>query len=264
MRNIFLSLLLLVGFTTVTAQQLKSPYFTFSPTLTPDGETIIFSYEGDLWKVSINGGQAYRMTAMEGEETRPSVSPDGKWLAFSGEQFGNMDVFIMPLEGGEIQQLTYHEATDEVESWSWDSQTIYFTSNRYNRYTAFEIDIAGFTPKRLFPNYFNTVHNTVVSPVTGEIFSMKVGKAKTLHIESDIRVSIIQILNPITLRPRLTSNTPIMKERILEQVSIRMETCISCLMRPMENITYILLKSPKNSVNRFPNFYHVAKSQCQW
>lgn len=170
MRNIFLSLLLLVGFTTVTAQQLKSPYFTFSPTLTPDGETIIFSYEGDLWKVSINGGQAYRMTAMEGEETRPSVSPDGKWLAFSGEQFGNMDVFIMPLEGGEIQQLTYHEATDEVESWSWDSQTIYFTSNRYNRYTAFEIDIAGFTPKRLFPNYFNTVHNTVVSPVTGEIF----------------------------------------------------------------------------------------------
>ncbi|SIO08362.1 S41 family peptidase [Algoriphagus halophilus] len=170
MRNIFLSLLLLVGFTTVTAQQLKSPYFTFSPTLTPDGETIIFSYEGDLWKVSINGGQAYRMTAMEGEETRPSVSPDGKWLAFSAEQFGNMDVFIMPLEGGEIQQLTYHEATDEVEAWSWDSQTIYFTSNRYNRYTAFEINIAGSTPKRLFPNYFNTVHNTVVSPVTGEIF----------------------------------------------------------------------------------------------
>ncbi|WP_243431595.1 hypothetical protein [Algoriphagus lutimaris] len=170
MRNLFLALLLLVGFNTVNAQQLKSPYFTFSPTLTPDGETIVFSYEGDLWKVSINGGQAYRMTAMEGEETRPAVSPDGKWLAFSAEQFGNADVFIMPIEGGEIQQLTYHEATDEVESWSWDSQTIYFTSNRYNRYTAFEINIAGSTPKRLFPNYFNTVHNTVVSPVNGEIF----------------------------------------------------------------------------------------------
>lgn len=148
----------------------QSPYFTFSPTLTPDGQTIIFSYEGDLWKMPVDGGQSVRLTAMQGEESRPAVSPDGKWLAFSGEQFGNTDVFLMPLEGGEIQQLTYHEATDEVESWSWDSQKIYFNSNRYNRFTSFEIDISRSTPKRLFPNYFNTVHQVVENPKTGEIF----------------------------------------------------------------------------------------------
>lgn len=148
----------------------QSPYFTFSPTLTPDGQTIIFSYEGDLWKMPVDGGQSVRLTAMQGEESRPAVSPDGKWLAFSGEQFGNTDVFLMPLDGGEIQQLTYHEATDEVESWSWDSKKIYFNSNRYNRFTSFEIDISGSTPKRLFPNYFNTVHQVVASPKTGEIF----------------------------------------------------------------------------------------------
>lgn len=148
----------------------NSPYFTFDPTLTPDGETIIFSYEGDLWKVPTAGGQAVRMTGMEGDETDPAVSPDGKWLAFTAQQFGNKDVFIMPLEGGEIQQLTFHEATDEVESWSWDSKTIYFNSDRYNRYSAYSVDLSGATPKRLFPHYFNTIHNVAVSPTTGEIF----------------------------------------------------------------------------------------------
>ncbi|MBN7814168.1 S41 family peptidase [Algoriphagus pacificus] len=170
MKKLFFALFLVFGFYEASAQSSESSYFTFDPTLTPDGETIIFSYEGDLWKVPTEGGQAVRLTAMEGEETDPSVSPDGKWLAFSGEQFGNRDVFVMPLAGGEIQQLTYHEATDEVESWSWDSKSIYFTSDRYNRYTAFQIDLDGSTPKRLFPNYFNTIHNTAESPTTGEIF----------------------------------------------------------------------------------------------
>ena len=156
--------------TSMVFGQKESPYFTFQPTLTPDGETVIFSYEGDLWKVPSAGGESARITAMEGEETNPAVSPDGKWLAFSAEQYGNKDVFIMPLEGGEIRQLTFHEATDEVESWSWDSEHIYFSSDRYNNYTAFSISISGETPKRLFPHYFNTVHNTAVNPKTGEVF----------------------------------------------------------------------------------------------
>ncbi len=170
MRILYFAVLLLFSISAANAQTISSPYFTFGPTLTPDGETIIFSYEGDLWKVPVTGGQSARLTAMEGEETKPAVSPDGKWLAFSAEQYGNVDVFVMPMEGGEIQQLTYHEANDEVESWSWDSKSIYFTSDRYNRYTAFEIDLNGSTPKRLFPNYFNTIHNTAVNPKTGEIF----------------------------------------------------------------------------------------------
>ncbi|EAZ81601.1 S41 family peptidase [Algoriphagus machipongonensis] len=170
MRKLYITCLLVLSVFFANAQTMESPYFASEPTLTPDGDVIIFSYEGDLWKVPVSGGPAARITAMEGEETKPAVSPDGKWLAFTAEQYGNKDVFIMPLNGGEIQQLTFHEATDEVESWSWDSSTIYFTSSRYNSYTTFEIQITGATPKRLFPHYFNTVHNTVISPTTGEIF----------------------------------------------------------------------------------------------
>ena len=143
--------------------------FTAYPTLTPDGKTVIFSYEGDLWKVPASGGEAARITAMPGNETGARVSPDGKWLAFSSDQFGNYDVYVMPLGGGEIRQLTYNDAADEVENWGWDSKTIYFTSGRYNMYTAYTVDVNGGTAKRLFGNYFNTVHGVAEAP-DGELF----------------------------------------------------------------------------------------------
>ena len=161
-----------------TKAQSPSPYFVLDPTLTPDAKEIIFSFEGDLWKVPVAGGTSVRITAMEGIESRPAVSPDGKWLAFSAEQYGNKDVFLMPMAGGEIRQLTFHEGADEVESWSWESDKIYFTSDRYNRFSAYEIDINGTTPIRLYPHYFNTVHGAVVQPKTGEIYFNETWESK--------------------------------------------------------------------------------------
>lgn len=142
----------------------QSPTFVSHPTLTPDGKTIVFSYEEDLWKVPVTGGQALRLTAMRGIERSPRISPDGKWLAFSANQFGNFDVYVMPLEGGEVIQLTHHDAADEVDSWSWDSKTIYFTSGRYNRFTAYSVPVTGGTAKRLFPHFFNTIHGVIQTP----------------------------------------------------------------------------------------------------
>ena len=107
---------------------------------------------------------------MQGEETNPRVSPDGKWLAFSSNQFGNNDVYVMPLAGGEIKQLTFHDASDEVDSWSWDSKSIYFTSNRYNSFSEYKVGINGGTPTRVFSNYFNTIHGVFEHPQTGELF----------------------------------------------------------------------------------------------
>lgn len=142
------------------------PYFLSHPTLTPDGKQIIFSYDNDLWMVKSSGGTALRLTAMEGRETQPRVSPDSRWLAFSSTQNRNADVYIMPLKGGEITQLTFHESGDFVDSWSWDSKTIYFNSSRYNSFSEYQTDFKGGTPKRLFGNYFNTIHGMVVHPVT--------------------------------------------------------------------------------------------------
>jgi len=115
------------GIACAIAQQ---PTFLSHPTLSPDGKEMVFSYEGDLWKVGSQGGVAVRLTGMEGNEINPRISPDGKWLAFSANQNGNMDVYVMPLAGGDIRQLTTHDASDEVDSWSWDSKSLYFTSSR--------------------------------------------------------------------------------------------------------------------------------------
>lgn len=169
MKSILAAILVCFSFS-VTAQS-NEAYFLSNPCLTPDGQTVIFSFEGDLWKAEVNNGLASRLTAMQGYETSPRVSPDGRWLAFTGRQFGNADVFVMPLNGGEIKQLTYNSANDEVCSWGWDSKTIYFQSNRLGRSNGFTVSINGGTPKTVFGDYFFQYdHNLAEDPVTGEIF----------------------------------------------------------------------------------------------
>jgi len=170
MKKLYLILLSAFLVQNFTKAQNKDVYFASYPTLTPDGKTVIFSYEGDLWKTDLNSPAAVRLTAMPGEETNARVSPDSKWLAFSSNQFGNNDVFIMPMAGGEVKQLTFSDANDEVDSWSWDSKSIYFNSNRYNAFGEYKIGLEGGTPKRVFSNYFNTIHDVVEHPLTGELF----------------------------------------------------------------------------------------------
>ncbi|RRT91452.1 S41 family peptidase [Empedobacter falsenii] len=169
MKKIVFTLLSAFAISQVSAQE--KVYFTSTPSLSPDAKTVYFSYDGDIWSTDINGGNAARITALEGEEINPRVSPDGKWLAFSSNQYGNYDIYIMPINGGQIKQLTFHQAKDEVESWSWDSKSIYFTSNQNNGFGSFKIDLDGKTPEALFTNYFNTTNGLVETPQGEYIFT---------------------------------------------------------------------------------------------
>lgn len=155
----------------VARSQTVDAYFLSYPCLSPDGQTVVFSFEGDLWKADVKNGQASRLTAMQGYETHAKISTDGKWVAFTGRQFNNADVYVVPLAGGEIKQLTYHSANDEVNSWSWDSQKIYFTSNRMGQQSGYTVSVNGGTPKRLFgDHYFLLDHGLYEHPSSGEIF----------------------------------------------------------------------------------------------
>jgi tricorn protease len=165
-----LSIIMLL-FATPVFSQTGNAYFLSNPALTPDGETVIFSYEGDLWKASVANGLATRITAMQGYETSPRVSPDGKWIAFTGRQYGNGDVYVMPVNGGEVKQITYHSSGDEVTGWSWDSKSIYLNSGRMGQIAGYKVSADGVTPQRVFGNYFFQYdHNLVEHPLTGEIF----------------------------------------------------------------------------------------------
>lgn len=70
----------------------------------------------------------------------------------------------MPINGGEIVQLTFHQGSDQVESWNWKSDELFIRSDRYNRSSVYSLSINGGTPKRLFSHYHNTVHNMVKHP----------------------------------------------------------------------------------------------------
>ena len=170
MKKTLLLLLTVICLQNLNAQN-ASPYFASYPALTPDGQTIFFSYDGDIWKAASSGGTAMRITSMEGIATNPRISPDGKWLAFSNSQFGNYDIYLMPLNGGVIKRLTFHSGNDNVDSWSWDSKFIYFTSNRQDRMSTYKVNINGGTPLRVFSDdNFDYTHNAFEDPVTGEIF----------------------------------------------------------------------------------------------
>ncbi len=169
MRKLTILLASILLFATQLQAQ-ETVFFADHPTLSPDGSTVIFSYEGDLWTASTSGkAQAARLTAMDGNEDNPVISPDGKWLVFSSNQFGNNDLYIMPANGGEIRQLTHHQANDEPSSWSWDNETIYFVSSRENRMTTYSISMKGGTPKRLFGHYHNIMHNVAEAP-NGDLY----------------------------------------------------------------------------------------------
>ncbi|MFO7978739.1 MAG: S41 family peptidase [Bacteroidales bacterium] len=142
--------------------------FVSDPSLSPDGRTIVFSYETDLWKVDVQGGNASRITGMAGREFLPRFSPDGRWIAFSATVDGNTNIFVVPAQGGEIRQLTFHQSDDLLESWTWDSRYVYFSSNRANMNSIYKVALDGGTPVRLFDHYFNVPHHLAENPVSGD------------------------------------------------------------------------------------------------
>jgi len=95
-------------------------------------DRIVFAYGGDLWQAAITEGFATRLTSHAGVEYYPRFSPDGRWIAFSGEYGGNLDVYIIPAMGGKPKRLTYHGAADKVLDWSPDGTSVLFRSARHH------------------------------------------------------------------------------------------------------------------------------------
>jgi tricorn protease len=104
------------------------------------GDRVVFTYGGDLWTASASGGTATRLTAHPGVEVFGKFSPDGKWVAFTGQYDGDEQVYVMPAGGGEPKQLTYYPARgpltprwgydNQVYGWTADGKKIIFKSQR--------------------------------------------------------------------------------------------------------------------------------------
>jgi tricorn protease len=109
------------------------------PTLS--GNTIVFVAHDNLWAVPRTGGTAFRLTADEGRDVMPRFSPDGRWIAFTGEYQGNRDVYVMPAGGGTAKRITFTSdlvpepsvrsgPNNMVVTWTPDSKSVVFLSRR--------------------------------------------------------------------------------------------------------------------------------------
>lgn len=128
------------------------------------GKTIVFCYGGDLWKVPSKGGTATRLTAHEGLEIFPKFSPDGKWIAFTGQYDGDEQVYVIPSTGGVPQQLTFYPSVGPmpprrgydniVYGWTPDGKHILFRSLRDSNSvtelgTLYTVPVRGGLPKKV-------------------------------------------------------------------------------------------------------------------
>lgn len=94
--------------------------------------TIVFAAEGDLWKVSAQGGLAQRLTTHDEEETFPAISPDGKTLAYSASYEGPTEIYTLSIDGGFTKRWTYEGDRSFVAGWTPDGKVLYQTIG-YNK-----------------------------------------------------------------------------------------------------------------------------------
>jgi len=128
------------------------------------GDKIAFVYGGDIWLDTASGGPAHRVTTHPGRELFPKFSPDGKWIAFTGQYDGNFNVYVMSSEGDQPRQLTFYQGGaqplndrmgihNEVVTWTPDSKRIVFLSrlDASNGWTKrpFSVSIDGGLPEPL-------------------------------------------------------------------------------------------------------------------
>jgi len=156
-------LLLLAMSTALLAVNPKDTAMMTRPAIGPD--KIAFVYANQLWTADLDGKNPRQLTVDMLVQGTPVFSPDGKWIAFSAEHDGNIDVYLMPAEGGQSRRLTWHPGPDLVQDFSPCGKKIFFTSTRNasargasNLYT---ISIEGGFPEQVMIPY---VYRAKVSP----------------------------------------------------------------------------------------------------
>ena len=107
-----------------------APNWLRYPVISPDGSTIVFTYKGDLYKVSSNGGDATQLTFHESHDFMPVFGKDGKTIAFASDRYGNFDVFTMDIRGGEANRITFHSNDEQPFSFSADNKSVLFGALR--------------------------------------------------------------------------------------------------------------------------------------
>ena len=118
----------LLGAYGLAAQAQDNPLWMRHPAISPDGKTIAFSYQGDIFTVPSNGGTAKQITSNAAFDSYPVWSPDGNHIAFASNREGSIDVWVMDANGGIPKRVTTNSGSEYPLRWK-DNSTIMFKAS---------------------------------------------------------------------------------------------------------------------------------------
>ena len=147
-----LSVLFLTSIATAEVREIRLPR---QPRISPDGQSIAFAWQKDIWTVSARGGEATRLTIHPAEDSRPFFTPDGKQIAFTSDRSGRSQIHLIPAGGGESRQVTFDSASRTLVGFTADGKGMLVSQSsdrawgRIDATRLYELDLAGEKPKRM-------------------------------------------------------------------------------------------------------------------
>lgn len=136
-----------------------------TPSFTPDGGAIVFAGRHDRWDIfrfDLATRQLDNLTVQlpgPAQNRRPSLSPDGRRLAFDRSEGADAegaprpeDIVVMDLGSGALQRLTDHPAVDRFPSFAPDGRKLVFRSERDGQSELYTIGVDGAGLARLTDN----------------------------------------------------------------------------------------------------------------
>ena len=99
------------------------------PCFSPDGEWIAFSMSGSIWKVRVDGGDAYELTANSTYDSTPAWSPDGHWIAYTADEgYRSVNLRLLDTRTGESSWLTRGDDLNLDPVWAPDGSALLYVS----------------------------------------------------------------------------------------------------------------------------------------
>lgn len=130
-KSIYTLLFSLLTCLSVFAQE--NPQWMRYVAISPDGQSIAFTYKGDIYTVPSSGGDAKQLTFHKAHDYMAVWSKDSKHLAFASDRYGNFDVFLMEAAGGPASRLTFHSNDEMPFTFSHDNQQVIFGGQRQDK-----------------------------------------------------------------------------------------------------------------------------------